>query len=288
MVLLNTSKISKSYGETVILSDISFNVTDNDKIGILGVNGAGKSTLFKILTEEISPDGGEVYKAKQLKIACMEQHMEAFSERSAYNEVLTVFEDLEKAEEEIAALQKELETNHDEALINRFHNINQKFIDNGGLTYKSRINSTLTGLGITDEQKNMPLSKLSGGQRTRVMLAKLLLEDADILLLDEPTNHLDIDAVTWLEDFLSSYKGAIMVVTHDRYFLDKVTNKIFEIENHKLKEYNGNYSYYLTKKEADRVAAEKDYDLKAKEIKRLEGIIKQQKQWNRERNFQLS
>lgn len=288
MVLLNTSKISKSYGETVILSDISFNVTDNDKIGILGVNGAGKSTLFKILTEEISPDSGEVYKAKQLKIACMEQHMEAFSERSAYNEVLTVFEGLERAEEEIAGLQKELETNHDEALINRFHNINQKFIDNGGLTYKSRINSTLTGLGITDEQKNMPLSKLSGGQRTRVMLAKLLLEDADILLLDEPTNHLDIDAVTWLEDFLSSYKGAIMVVTHDRYFLDKVTNKIFEIENHKLKEYNGNYSYYLTKKEADREAAEKDYDLKAKEIKRLEGIIKQQKQWNREKNIKTA
>ena len=231
MVLLNTSKISKSYGETVILNDISFNVSDNDKIGILGVNGAGKSTLFKILTEEISPDSGEIYKAKQLKIACMQQHMEAFSENTAYNEVLSVFDNLVQAEKQIELLQKELETSSNEQLINRFHTINQKFIDDGGLTYKSRINSTLTGLGITDEQKSMPLSKLSGGQRTRVMLAKILLENADILLLDEPTNHLDIEAVTWLEDFLSSYKGSIMVVTHDRYFLDKVTNKIFEIDD---------------------------------------------------------
>ena len=288
MVLLNTSKISKNYGETVILSDISFNVTDNDKIGILGVNGAGKSTLFKILTGEISPDGGEVYKTKQLKIACMEQHMEAYSENTAFDEVLLVFDELIRTEEQLAILQKELESSSDEQLINKFHTLNQKFIDDGGLTYKSRINSTLTGLGITDEQKNMPLSKLSGGQRTRVMLAKLLLENADILLLDEPTNHLDIEAVTWLEDFLSSYKGAIMVVTHDRYFLDKVTNKIFEIENHKLKEYNGNYSYYLAKKQADREAEEKDYNLKEKEIKRLEGIIKQQKQWNREKNIKTA
>jgi len=288
MVLLNTSKISKSYGETVILSDISFNVTDNDKIGILGVNGAGKSTLFKILTDEITPDSGEVYKAKQIKIACMEQHMEAFSDKTPFEEVLSVFDELVRLEFEVSQLQSELETNHDEAIINRFHTLNQRFIDKGGLTYKSRINSTLSGLGITDEQKNMSLSKLSGGQRTRVMLAKLLLEEADILLLDEPTNHLDIEAVTWLEDFLSSYKGAIMVVTHDRYFLDKVTNKIFEIENHKLKEYNGNYSYYLTKKKADREAEEKDYDLKAKEIKRLEGIIKQQRQWNREKNIKTA
>ncbi|MBQ2898056.1 MAG: ABC-F family ATP-binding cassette domain-containing protein [Clostridia bacterium] len=288
MVLLNTSKISKSYGETVILNDISFNVSDNDKIGILGVNGAGKSTLFKILTEEISPDSGEIYKAKQLKIACMQQHMEAFSENTAYNEVLSVFDNLVQAEKQIELLQKELETSSNEQLINRFHTINQKFIDDGGLTYKSRINSTLTGLGITDEQKSMPLSKLSGGQRTRVMLAKILLENADILLLDEPTNHLDIEAVTWLEDFLSSYKGSIMVVTHDRYFLDKVTNKIFEIENHKLKEYNGNYSHYLTKKQADREAEEKDYSLKEKEIRRLEGIIKQQKQWNREKSIKTA
>lgn len=288
MVLLNTSKISKSYGETVILSDISFNVTDNDKIGILGVNGAGKSTLFKILTQEISPDSGEVHKTKQLKIACMEQHMEAFSEKTAFCEVLSVFDDLVHTEEQIALLQQELETSSCEQLINRFHALNQKFIDEGGLTYKSRINSTLSGLGITEEQKNMPLSKLSGGQRTRVMLAKILLENADILLLDEPTNHLDIEAVTWLEDFLSSYKGCIMVVTHDRYFLDKVTNKIFEIENHKLKEYNGNYSFYLTKKQADREAEEKDYTLKEKEIKRLEGIIRQQKQWNREKNIKTA
>ena len=288
MILLNTSKISKSYGETVILSDISFGVTDNDKIGILGVNGAGKSTLFKILTEEISPDSGEIYKAKQLNIACMEQHMETFSENTAYDEVLDVFSELINLEKEISSLQKELETNHDENIINRFHTLNQKFIDGGGLTYKSRVNSTLSGLGITDEQKHMPLSKLSGGQRTRVMLAKILLQDADILLLDEPTNHLDIDAVTWLEDFLNSYKGSIMVVTHDRYFLDKVTNKIFEIENHKLNEYNGNYSYYLTKKQADQEALEKDYELKSKEIKRLEGIIKQQKQWNREKNIKTA
>ncbi len=288
MILLSTSKLSKSFGTDSIFENISFTVDNKDKIGILGVNGAGKTTLFNILTGESEPDSGTIYKNGQLKICYVKQQLSCSSEKSVYNEVLDVFNDLEEAELEMKILRDEIEKNPDPDKIQKLHNMNQQYIDDGGLTYKSRISSALNGLGITDDMFDIKMSNLSGGQRTKVLLAKILLTKSDLLLLDEPTNHLDIKAVGWLENFLISYQGAILLITHDRYFLDRVTNKIFELENGKLKEYNGNYTYYKAKKDADRKAEEKDYALKEKEIKRLEGIIEQQRRWNREKNIKTA
>ncbi|MBO5452569.1 MAG: ABC-F family ATP-binding cassette domain-containing protein [Clostridia bacterium] len=288
MILLTASKIKKSYGIDTILEDVSFTLSSGDRTGVLGINGAGKTTLFKLITDEISPDEGSIFRNKNIKISYMKQFGEYSSEKNAIDEVMGVFTHLVEMEQQLSDLNKKIEKQSLDEDILRFTELNQKYIDMGGLTYRGRIKSTLTGLGFSEEHFSVPLSSLSGGQRTRVMLAKVLLENADVLLLDEPTNHLDIDAVTWLEDFLQSYPGSILLITHDRYFLDKVTNKIYEIEHHKLKEYNGNYSYYKQKKDADRAAEEKDYALKEKEIKRLEGIIAQQKQWNRERNLRTA
>ncbi len=288
MVLLNSSKLSKSFGIDNIFENISFTVDSKDKIGILGVNGAGKTTLFNILTGESEPDSGSIYKSSQLKICYVKQQLSCTSEKTVYEEVLEVFDYLRDLEKEIKHLRKEIEINPDEDLIQKLHNTNQLYIDEGGLTYESRISSALNGLGITTDMFDVKMNTLSGGQRTKVLLAKILLSKSDLLLLDEPTNHLDIQAVSWLENFLINYQGAILLITHDRYFLDKVTNKIFELENGKLKEYNGNYSYYRTKKDADRKAEEKDYALKEKEIKRIEGIIEQQKRWNREKNIKTA
>lgn len=288
MILLSASKISKSFGETEIIKDISFTVNHNDKIGILGVNGAGKSTLFNIITDELSPDSGNIYKTNDLKICYIKQQIECLSDKTPYQEVLSSFEDVISLEKEIEALNDIIEKCPDNDLIQKHHNLTQKYVELGGMTYKSMIHSTLTGLGIDESKFNLPMSSLSGGQRTKVALATILLKKSQLLLLDEPTNHLDISAVEWLENFLASYKGAVMIITHDRYFLDKVTNKIFEIEHHKLSEYNGNYSTYISQKEALKAAQLKDYTLKAKEIKRLEGIIAQQKQWNREKNIKTA
>lgn len=288
MILLNASQLSKAYGVSTILDNISFTIEEGDRIGILGVNGAGKTTLFKLLTGELTPDSGEIYKNKQLKVSYMEQHPFYESTRTVLEEVLSVFEPLIQMEQQVNELQKQLEHSSDEKQIARYHSLSEQLIQQGGLTYYSRVLSTLSGLGFSEKEHNLSLSLLSGGQRTRVMLAKILLEKSDILLLDEPTNHLDINAITWLEDFLKNYKGTLLLITHDRFFLNKVTTKIFEVEHHKLKEYKGNYTYYIQKKEADQAAAEKDYQLKQKEIARLEGIIAQQRQWNREKNIKTA
>lgn len=288
MLILSASKINKSFGSDSVLEDVSFSVYTGDKIGILGANGAGKSTLFKILTGEIDCDSGNIFMNKQLKISYLEQHTKSSSTKNAYDEVMSVFSNLINTEIELERLHKMIENNPSTELIERQTALNESYVANGGLTYKAMAMSTLKGLGLKDDEIKLPLSALSGGQRTRVMLAKILLDKSDILFLDEPTNHLDIESIMWLENFLSSYQGCLLLVTHDRYFLDKVTNKIFEIEHQKLKEYNGNYSYYIKKKNADTAALEKDYALKEKEIKRLEGIIEQQKRWNREKNIKTA
>lgn len=288
MILLSASKISKTFSENEILKDISFSISSGEKIGILGVNGAGKSTLFKILTGETEPDGGSIYKHADLKICHVRQQINCDTADTAYNTVLSAFSDLDIIKNELARAEKDMESDPSDENIQKYHNLNQKFIDCGGLTYESKISSALTGLGIDRSLFNMPMNKLSGGQRTKVALAKILLEDADLLLLDEPTNHLDIKAINWLEGFLYSYKGAVLLITHDRYFLDKVVNKIFEIEHSKLKEYNGNYSRYISLKEEYEKAVLKDYTLKQKEIHRIEGIIQQQKQFNREKNIKTA
>lgn len=289
MVLLSASHISKSFGTEQILENVSFNVEEGDKIGILGMNGAGKSTLFKIITGALSCDDGEIFKARQLKISYMEQFAEINSDKTAYDEVLHgAFKECIQLETELEMLQAELETDHNAEKISRYDRLNNEFIEKDGLVYKNLTTSALLGLGLTKEEIYLPMTALSGGQRTRVMLAKMILEKADILLLDEPTNHLDISAISWLENFLAGYKGTVLIITHDRFFLDKTTNRIFDISHRKLREYRGNYSKYRKEKELFEASVAKEYALKTKEISRLEGIIAQQKQWNRERNIKTA
>ena len=289
MVLLSASHISKAFGTEQILENVSFNVEEGDKIGILGMNGAGKSTLFKIITGEYTPDEGEIFKARQLKVSYMEQFAKNSSEKTAYDEVLYgAFSSLIETEEELNRIQEQLNHSSDAGLIERYDRLHNEFIANDGMIYKNLTTSALLGLGLSEDEINLPVSVLSGGQRTRVMLARMILEKADILLLDEPTNHLDIQAIAWLENFLAGYRGTVLLITHDRFFLDKTTNRIFDISHRKLHEYRGNYSKYRAEKELMEASIAKEYANKTKEIERLEGIITQQKQWNREKNIKTA
>lgn len=284
MVIMSASGAGKSFGTHTVLKNITFNVQTGEKIGILGANGAGKTTLFSLIAREAEPDEGSINISKNTRIAYMRQHADYTSEKTAYEDVLEAFSALIQKEHAIEIAKAELETGS-AAAIERYTRLEREFADEGGLTYASRAKSTLIGLGLSEDQINLPMSSLSGGQRTLVLLAKLLLTESDILLLDEPTNHLDIKATAWLEEFLKEYRGAVMVISHDRYFLDKVTDAIFDIEHGTLKRYNGNYSKYVREKEVFKLAEQREYEKKKKEIERLEGIIAQQKQWNREKNI---
>ncbi len=217
----------------------------------------------------------------------MEQHT-CSNNKTVYDELISVFNDLIKMEKQLEDIAAELTKNATDELIAKQDFLTNEFQANGGLTYKSLTRSSLIGLGFDEKDFDMPTSKLSGGQKSKLILAKLLLSKADLLLLDEPTNHLDISAVEWLESFLASFSGAFIVISHDRYFLDKVTDKTIEIENNKLRSYKGNYSEFLVKKEAEQKAIEEKYELDLKEIERLEGIIAQQRQWNREKNIKTA
>lgn len=285
MVVLSASGLKKSYILQEVIKDASFSINEGDKVGVLGVNGAGKTTLFKMICGMEQPDEGEIYLSSDIKVAYMQQHSDYISSKSAIEDVLEVFSGLMEWEKKLSEMEKRMETEHDTALINQYNSLNEKYIANGGLTYRSRARSALIGLGFSEDELDLKLSNISGGQRTRVLLAKLLLGESKLLLLDEPTNHLDIKATQWLEEFLQSYRGTVMVISHDRFFLDAVCNKTFEIRNAKLYKYNGNYSFYIKQKEIEELTLKRDYDKKKREIERLEGIIEQQKRWNREKNL---
>lgn len=287
MSVVSVQNLTLSFGENTLFSNVSFDVYEKDKIGFVGVNGAGKTSLFKVITGEYTPDSGACYLGKNVKVGYMAQHSCA-DDNSVYGELISVFSDLIKTEHELEYISKQLIANPSDELIARQDYLTNEFQKNGGLTYKSLTRSSLIGLGFTEKEFDMPTSKLSGGQKSKLILAKLLLSNADLLLLDEPTNHLDITAVEWLESFLADYKGAFIVISHDRYFLDKVTNKTIEIENKKMRSYKGSYSEFLVKKEAEQKAIEEKYENDLKEIQRLEGIIAQQRQWNREKNIKTA
>lgn len=290
MGLLSASNLNKSFGTDVIFSGVSFEVQENDRIGLVGVNGSGKTTLLKLLTGELQPDAGDIFKANATVLGYMEQHVCRDLDRSAYNEVLTVFSDLLRLEKELEEINLRLQAKPKDLdrLVEKQALLNDRFVAMGGLTCRSRARSALLGLGFGDEQMAMPIGVLSGGQKAKLQLAKMLLCGANLLLLDEPTNHLDIPSVEWLEDFLRSYSGAYLVISHDRYFLDKITNRTFEMENQRLTVYKGNYSTYLSQKEENDLAAQRKYDNTQKEIKRIEGIVTQQRQWNREKNIKTA
>ena len=289
MTVLDVQNLTLSFGENTLFSDVSFDIKDREKVGLIGCNGAGKTSLFKIITGEYTPDSGACFISKNVKLGYMQQHT-CSENRTVYGELVSVFDDLIETErrlDEISALLLNNPENVAE-LIDEQDRLTNEFNQNGGLTYKSMTRSALLGLGFDENDFDMPTSALSGGQRSKLILAKLLLSKADFLLLDEPTNHLDIKAVEWLEDFLKNFKGACLVVSHDRYFLDKITDKTVEIENKKCRTYSGNYSAFLVKKEAEQKAVAEKYENDMKEIARLEGIIEQQRRWNREKNIKTA
>lgn len=293
MGLINISNLKKSFGEQLLFENLTIEIGEKDRIGLTGVNGTGKTTLFKMITGEILPDEGTITMGKYTTLGYMEQHVQNDLNKTVYEEVLTVFSGLIETEEEIKAVneainQKGLTEDELKKLVLRQHSLNERFKDEGGLTYKSIARSTLIGLGFTEPELGQPVKTLSGGQKSKLSLGKMLLSNANILLLDEPTNHLDIPSVEWLETFLLGYNGAFIVISHDRYFLDKVTTKTVEIENNKVTVCNGNYSEYLKVKEKNKDILEHQYKSQQKEITRIEGIIEQQRRWGREKNIKTA
>ena len=289
MAILTVNDVTVSFGEETILEGITLEMQKGEHIGLVGVNGSGKTTLFKTLTGEYTPDTGSVIFAKDCTPGYMEQHVCRDFEKTAFEEVMTVFAPLLEMEKELESLSSKLSQNPPEqemeALILRQTELNDRFVDGGGLTCRSRARSALLGLGFTEEQIQNRVGVLSGGQKAKLQLAKMLLGGANLLLLDEPTNHLDIQSVEWLEDFLKNYPHAYVVISHDRYFLDKVTSRTLELQGKHLESYKGNYTRYLALKEEKRLAMQRVYESTQREIKRIEGIIEQQRRWNQERNY---
>ena len=289
MALLSLSNIKKSFGSNELFSGISFTIEDHHRIGLVGANGCGKTTLLNIIQNKIDFDEGDIYQSKNTIIGFVEQFICNDSSKTVFQEALTANAELIEMEEKIDNLQFLIEENYEniENLIHQKNRIEEEYASKGGYTYKSITNSTLKGLGFKEEELNLLVENLSGGQKTKLMLAKMLLSKANLLLLDEPTNNLDIDAIEWLENFLLSYKGSYIIVSHDRYFLDKVTEETFEVENKKLSIYKGNYTKYLQLKEEKNKTLTRKYESAEKEIARIEGIIEQQKTWSQERNYKI-
>ena len=278
------------FGEQRMFDNMTFEIQDGDRVGLIGVNGCGKSTLFKLLTGEYEPTAGDIILHKNTRIGYMEQHVCRNLSVSAYEEVLTVFQDLIEAEQELEQLNAAIaaKTGDVNQLVERQAFLHEMFTRREGLTYRARARSALLGLGFDDEHIHLPIRSLSGGQRAKLQLAKLLLCDANLLLLDEPTNHLDTHAVEWLEEYLMNCRCSFIVISHDRYFLDKVTNRTFELENKKMTPYKGNYTAYLPQRAERRLTAQRVYDNTVREISRLEGIVEQQRRWNREKNIRTA
>ncbi|QNU67533.1 ABC-F type ribosomal protection protein [Ruminiclostridium herbifermentans] len=289
MIVLNCNNISFAYGTETIIKDVSFSVQENDKVGLVGVNGAGKSTLFKIITGELNQESGEIFVSKDLILGYLKQNAALNTDNTLWDELLEVFRELIDMEKAINRIEIEISNTTDKeklaALMKEYSRLSERFSYLGGYEYNSRVRGVLRGLGFDDSEFNKKVSILSGGQKTRLALAKVLLEEPDILMLDEPTNHLDISAVEWLEDYLKSYKKCLLIISHDRYFLDSVTNRTIEIENCTSTVYNCNYSAYVKQKAINREIQEKHYQLQQKEIARQEAFIEQQRRWNRERNI---
>lgn len=287
MPALSVRNLSMSFAERVLFSDVSFDVEAREKVGFIGANGVGKTTLFRILDGELSPSSGVIAFEKNVRVGYMEQHACKDPDVLIYDELLSVFDSLMKIEDEIATVTLDIDRKNGDldALVERQTGLIEQYDSMGGLTYKSRTRSTLLGLGFKESEFQMKVGNLSGGQRSKLCLAKLLLSQSNFLLLDEPTNHLDIKSVGWLEDFLRDFKGAMIIISHDRYFLDNVTNKTIELEHNKTMCYKGAYSEFLRKKEAYNESLKNKYQNDLKEIKRIEGIVEQQKRWGRERNF---
>ena len=290
MAVLSASNLNMSFGESLLFSGGSFEIGDNESVGLIGANGVGKTTLFRIITGEEDGFDGDIITGKNTVIGYMQQHACRGSQLSLYGEMMTVFNHLMEMENEIENLSKKIDDGQEnlDELIARQGFLTEKFQSMGGLTYRSRARATLIGLGFSEDDFYIPVENLSGGQKSKLSLAKLLLSGANLLLLDEPTNHLDIESVEWLEEFLRDFKGSSIIISHDRYFLDKVTSKTLEIENKKVVLRKGNYSVSRKQKEIDSLTVQRNYDNTMAEVHRIEGIIAQQRQFNREKNIKTA
>lgn len=295
MIVVSCKNIHKSYGIDVILEDITFNINDGEKIGMIGPNGAGKSTLFKILTSQLEYDSGDLFIDKNKKLGYLAQHLDLNNDNTIYEELSTVFNELLRIEKKLKKLEiimsEPYEPSKEEyhnKVIKDYTTYTELYSVKGGYTYKGLINKVLNGLGFSNTDFDKPINVLSGGQKTRVALCKLLLKNPEILLLDEPTNHLDLSAIEWLEDYLKSYKGTVILISHDRYFLDAITDKTIELINGHVNCFNGSYTKALDLKKKQYDIELKTYTLQQEEIKRQEKIIERFKSFNREKSIRAA
>ena len=295
MIILSCKDICKSYGIRDVLKDITFSINDGDKVGIIGANGEGKSTLFKIITKEISQDSGEIFIDKNKTLGYLSQNLALDSDKNIYEEALSVFHELLNIEERLSSLEIKMNEPYDEnnasyhdKLIKDYTTLQDIYSHKGGYVYKGEISRVLKGLGFTEDDFYKSINTLSGGQKTRVALCKLLLRKPDIILLDEPTNHLDLEAISWLEDYMKNYKGTVLVISHDRFFLDSVTTSTFEVIGGKVECYNGPYSKFIDLRKKNYEAKLKAYNLQQAEIKRQEAIIEKFRSFNREKSIRAA
>lgn len=279
VIIMQLNALSKSFGAEEILSNINLEIKSNDRLAIVGRNGAGKSTLLKIIANELAHDQGDIFKPKDLTIGYLPQHTTIESEQTIWNEMLTVFEHLMRQEEELRNLELEMEqasllknASYDK-LLSDYDQLQQAYNIGGGYRYEADIKAVLSGLDFHKESYNVPINELSGGQKTRLALGKLLLQKPALLILDEPTNHLDIETLSWLESYLVNYPGAVVIVSHDRYFLDKTVSIIYEISRHQSKKYFGSYSKFLDQKEKDYEKELNEFVQQQSDIKKMEEFI---------------
>ena len=287
-MILSCQGISKSFGEKVILNDASFHIEEREKAALIGNNGAGKTTLLRIIMNEISADSGQVVLMKDKKIGYLAQYQDVSGHRTVYEELLTTKQYIIDMEDRMRAIEVQMKNASGEELdrlMNTYTRLTHEFELENGYAYKSELMGVLKGLGFTDEDFAKQVETLSGGQKTRVALGKLLISKPDILLLDEPTNHLDMESISWLETYLLNYPGAVFIVSHDRYFLDKVVTKVIEIDAAQVRMYSGNYSAYAEKKAQLRDAQYKAYLNQQRDIKHQEAVIVKLKSFNREKSI---
>lgn len=287
-MILACQNISKSFGTDEIIKNVSFHIEENEKAAIVGINGAGKSTLLKIIMQEIDADEGTVTVAKGKTIGYLAQHQEQDSDKTIYEEVLSVKQPVIEMEKRLRAMEDAMngcDADEMEKLLADYNQLNHEFELQEGYAYKSEVTGVLKGLGFGEEDFDKKMSELSGGQKTRVALGRLLVTKPDIILLDEPTNHLDMNSIAWLETYLMNYKGAVIIVSHDRYFLDRVVTKVIEVFQHRVSVFLGNYSDYAVKKKSAREALLRQYYNQQREIKHQEEVITKLKSFNREKSI---
>ena len=287
-MILSCSNISKSFGTDSILNHVSFHIEEREKAAVVGINGAGKSTLLKIIVGELAPDEGSVVIAKGKTLGYLAQHQDLDSGRTIYDELLEVKRPIIEMEERLRTLEVNMKRSQGEeleSLYQTYSRLSHEFELANGYAWKSEITGVLKGLGFLEEEFSKPVSTLSGGQKTRVSLGKLLLSKPDIILLDEPTNHLDMESIAWLENYLLNYQGTVVIVAHDRYFLDRVVTKVVELDNGSSTVFQGNYSAYSEKKAMLRASILKAYLNQQQEIKHQEEVITKLRSFNREKSI---